>query len=597
MESQKIIAPPSAVLRRYIPAIFAHPWLFTGVMIATIGIEMGHLATPLYMRSFFNSLAKPPGSVPHGLFIKIILIVGFISFFSWSMRRIRGFSQVYLESSVMSKLSADAFVYLLHHSNHFFASQFSGTLTRRVSKYKDAFETLFDAFTLTLIPLIIFLGGATFVFFTRNHVLGAIFAVWCVLMILFQIKVTDMRQPLRERRALSESAMTGAASDAISNYNTIALFSAMGFEGNRFGEFVHRWREASRRSWTADEYIWAAQGLLMIAINIGFLYGAYYFWQQGTLQIGDFVLIQSYLIVTFDQIMGMNRELRRVYDAFADAGEMVAILDMPLDVSDVIDAPDLLVTNREIQIQNMSFYFDSLRSIVKNLNLRIPGGQKVALVGPSGAGKSTITKLLLRLYDVTEGEIMIDGQDIRSVTQESLRNAIGFVPQEPVLFHRSLMENIRYGKREATDDEVIDAAKKAHCHEFISTLPDAYNTLVGERGVKLSGGERQRVAIARAILKDAPILVLDEATSSLDSESESYIQDSLKVLMTGKTVVVIAHRLSTIMNMDRIIVLNGGTIVADGTHSELLERGGLYQKLWSIQAGGFIVDEEEKVEA
>jgi ATP-binding cassette subfamily B protein len=595
MESQKIIAPASAVLRRYIPATLTHPWLFAGVLLSTLGIELGHLATPLFMRSFFNALAQPPGLIAHDLFIKIIVSVGFISFFSWSMRRIRGFSQVYLESSVMSKLSADAFEYLLHHSNHFFSSQFSGTLTRRVAKYKDAFEALFDAFTLTLIPLVIFLGGATVVFFARNHTLGALFAMWCVLMILFQIKVTHMRQPLRERRALADSAMVGAIADAVGNQNTIALFSATGFEGNRFGEFVQRWREASLISWTADEYIWAAQGLFMIAINIGFLYGAYYFWQRGELQIGDFVLIQSYLIVTFDQIIGVNRELRRVYDAFADAGEMVAILDTPLGISDTKSAAELTVSKREVQFQNVAFYFHQERSILSDFNLSIPGGQKVALVGPSGAGKSTITKLLLRLYDVTGGEIMIDGQDIRSVTQESLRNAIGFVPQEPVLFHRTLMENIRYGKRDATDDEVIEAAKKAHCHEFISTLPDAYNTLVGERGVKLSGGERQRVAIAWAILKDAPILVLDEATSSLDSESESYIQDSLKTLMQGKTVVVIAHRLSTIMNMDRIVVLDGGTIVADGTHDELLERGGLYQKLWSIQAGGFIVDEEEKI--
>ncbi len=224
----------------------------------------------------------------------------------------------------------------------------------------------------------------------------------------------------------------------------------------------------------------------------------------------------------------------------------------------------------------------------------IAPGEKIALVGPSGAGKSTITKLLLRLYDINSGAIEIDGQNIAEVTQESLRNAIAFVPQEPVLFHRTLMENIRYGRRDATDAEVIDAAKKAHCHEFIAALPEGYNTYVGERGIKLSGGERQRVAIARAILKDAPILVLDEATSSLDSESEHLIQDALEVLMRGKTVIVIAHRLSTIMKMDRIVVLEGGQVVAEGTHEELLQQGGLYHKLWSIQAGGFIVDEEDK---
>ena len=215
----------------------------------------------------------------------------------------------------------------------------------------------------------------------------------------------------------------------------------------------------------------------------------------------------------------------------------------------------------------------------------------MALVGPSGAGKSTVTKLLLRMYDVTGGAVRVDGQNIAEVTQESLRESISFVPQEPILFHRSLRDNIRYGRPDATDEEVIEAAKKAHCHEFISTLAEGYDTHVGERGVKLSGGERQRVAIARAILKNAPILILDEATSALDSESESLIQDALRILMQGKTVIVIAHRLSTIMTMDRIVVIEGGKIAAEGTHDELVAHtGGLYQKLWNIQAGGFLSD-------
>ncbi len=259
-------------------------------------------------------------------------------------------------------------------------------------------------------------------------------------------------------------------------------------------------------------------------------------------------------------------------------------------------AAALSVREGAIAFEHIEFTFRPERPILHNFNLEIPGKQKVALVGPSGAGKSTLTKLLLRLYNLTEGSISIDGQNIAKITQASLRENIAFVPQEPVLFHRSLMDNIRYGKRDATDAEVIEAAKQAHCHEFISALPGSYDTFVGERGIKLSGGERQRVAIARALLKNAPILLLDEATSSLDSESEALIQDALKNLMRGKTVIVIAHRLSTIMNMDRIVVLEGGNIVADGTHNELLQRGGLYKKLWGIQAGGFIADDGEKTE-
>ena len=267
---------------------------------------------------------------------------------------------------------------------------------------------------------------------------------------------------------------------------------------------------------------------------------------------------------------------------------MVEILDMDHEIRDARGASELVVKKGSIEFKKVSFNFRKTRGIFKDFSLKIKGGEKVALVGPSGAGKSTITQLLLRFYDIGKGELLIDGQNTKQVTQDSLRDAIAYVPQDSVLFHRTLMENIRYGRRGATDEEVIEAAKKAHCHEFISQFPLGYDTYVGERGVKLSGGERQRVSIARAILKDAPILILDEATSSLDSESEAYIQDAFKTLMEGKTVIVIAHRLSTIMSVDRVIVLDEGKVVDSGTHKELIKRKGLYKKLWDIQVGGFL---------
>ncbi|MBP9868985.1 ATP-binding cassette domain-containing protein [Patescibacteria group bacterium] len=306
----------------------------------------------------------------------------------------------------------------------------------------------------------------------------------------------------------------------------------------------------------------------------------------GDATVGDLVLVQSFLAIAFTKLEYIGRLLRRGSEAATQIAEALDVMDRVPEIQDVPNAKKLRVTKGEIVFSDASFgYLDE--AMIRALNLTIASKERIGLVGPSGAGKSTLTKLLLRFYDVQSGEIRIDGQNISEVTQESLRKSIAYVSQEPVLFHRSLYENIAYGKPGASMKEVIAAAKKAHCHEFITALPEGYESTVGERGVKLSGGERQRVAIARAILKDAPILMLDEATSSLDSESEALIQDALSSLMRDKTVIVIAHRLSTIMQMDRIIVIEQGGITDTGTHNELLKKVGMYQKLWGIQAGSF----------
>ncbi len=566
--------------------------LFSLVLLGSMVVQATSLASPVFLKELFNLIAAghPAPELMRGLFTLVGIIAG-ISIIGWIGYRLQFFCLVFFEVRSMANLYDASFYYLIRHSYHFFVSQFSGTLTRRVSKYSASFETIVDGIMMGFLPTFFFATGAVIILFIRNHILGIALGVWVICFVAFQIFVARLRQPLRVARSEADSKMTGSLSDAIANQNTISLFSGNRHEQDIFRKIVKIWQKATLRSWVADETIWSIQGILMTGINIGLLYGAVVYWQKGLVSIGDFVLIQSYLIGLFNQLMNINIQIRRFYDAYADAVEMATILKTPHEVHDIPDAVPLSPKNCEIVFKDVHFRFPHHKPILQNFNLTVKAGEKLALVGPSGAGKTTVTKLLLRLYDITGGSIEIDGQNIAKVTQESLRNTIAFVPQEPILFHRTLMENIRYGRRDASDAEVIEAAKKAHCHEFISRLPEGYETFVGERGVKLSGGERQRVAIARAILKDAPILVLDEATSSLDSESEALIQEALQTLMRGKTVIVIAHRLSTIMKMDRIVVIENGAVVSEGTHRELLKKDGLYKKLWGIQAGGFL---EEK---
>jgi ATP-binding cassette subfamily B protein len=327
----------------------------------------------------------------------------------------------------------------------------------------------------------------------------------------------------------------------------------------------------------------------MILLEAFMLYLALDLWQQGKVTPGDFILIQGYLLEVLVFAWDFGRTVRTTYRAFAEAQEMTDLLNQPLAVEDKPKAPKLKVSKGAIEFKKVHFAYGKQGQVLRDLKVSIQPGEKVALIGPSGGGKTTLIKLLLRLFDVQSGEILIDGQNIAEVTQASLRRSIALVPQDTSLFHRSLMENIRYGRLGATDAEVLAAAKKANCHDFIMKFPQGYQTHVGERGVKLSGGERQRIAIARAILSEAPILILDEATSSLDIESERLVQAALKTLLKGKTALVIAHRLSTITNMDRIVVLEKGRIVEEGSHDALLKKeDGRYRKFWDLQVGAYL---------
>ncbi|MDO8558544.1 MAG: ABC transporter ATP-binding protein [bacterium] len=544
--------------------------------------------TPFLYRDLINLLAS--GRVPENLekaiyLVVLIFILNFVKISSW---RVTNFVNNYFESKVMRDLTNTCYQYLQKHSVGFFSSSFVGSLVTKVKRYERAFEQIADQLIFDLGRSLLDTGLVLTVLLWKYPTFGLILLFWCAAFLVFAYFYARFKLPYDIRRARVDTHTTAQLADSFTNNTNIKLFASYERENERFGEVTNEQFLARKKSWDLGTWSDVVQGFFMVGLEFLIMYVAVKFWLAGKLDVGSVALLQAYVIRLSDKLWNTGKNIRVIYEALADANEMTQMLSTPFEIKDATGAGRLEVSKGSIGFRNVLFGYYKEASILKDFNFSILPGERVALIGPSGGGKSTIVKLLLRFYDIQGGEILIDGQNIASVTQDSLRQTASLVPQEPILFHRTLMDNIRYAKPDASDEEVIRVSKLAHAHEFISSFSRGYNSLVGERGIKLSGGERQRVAIARAILKNAPILILDEATSSLDSESEMYIQDALRHLMQNRTTIVIAHRLSTIMQMDRIVVVENGVIVEEGKHEELLKvQQGLYQKLWGIQAGGF----------
>ena len=518
----------------------------------------------------------------------IIILILILNFIGFAGRRFSGFFLAYFEASVMAGLREQAFSYMIGHSHSFFANNFGGSLTQRINKYTRAFEKLTDKMMFDGLPLIVRGGGTIVAFYVLLPKYSYILIIFCIVFLVTAFVYIRYKLKYDIIASEADSKTVGALSDSISNHSSIQLFTGHEYEKKRVGDVIQDQREKTILNWYLWEGLSTVQAFYTICVEFIIFWVVLGDWKIGFVTLPVIVLLQNYFIRLVDSLWSFGSIVRAYYESFADAEEMAVILSTPYEIADN-SAKILSEVKGEVVFENVTYIYENNNSkVLDNFSLTIPVGQKIAIVGSSGAGKTTFVRLFMRLFNLTSGKIMIDGIDIKNITQKNLREQIGFVPQDPVLFHRTLMENIRYGRRDATDEEVLIAAHLAHCDEFIDALPNGYETFVGERGVKLSGGERQRVAIARAILKNAPILILDEATSSLDSHSESLIQDALRTLIKGKTTIVIAHRLSTIREMDRIIVIEKGKIIEDGVHDELANKeGGLYKKLWDLQAGGF----------
>ena len=504
----------------------------------------------------------------------------------------------YLMAKVVPKLQADIrmamFDHIQRHSPLYFNERFSGSLANKMTDMTTQVDIILQQLFWPVIPAIAScLMGVGFLWFI-NPIFAWIFLAFIVIHLGICLKFTRPVDAYEHRHGEARSALLGKIVDSLTN----------NFAVNLFYRFVHERNIAAvsqkvelETNIISKKYVVKMQCFLslfyFVFVVLGMFGSLIYLWLHNQITTGQVVQVFTTMLSLATILWSVGTEFPVLFQSFGILKQAYILMLDPQDIQDVPNAKELKITSGEIVFDNVSFHYGR-RKLFENKHVRIRGGEKIGLVGFTGAGKSTFINLILRFFPINNGRILIDGQDISQVLLETLRQQIALIPQDPVLFHRSLRENIGYGKPKATEAEIIRAAKLAHCHEFIRNMPDEYESKVGERGTKLSGGEKQRIAIARAILMDAPILILDEATSALDSVTERYIQDTLEKLMQGRTTIVIAHRLSTLMRMDRILVFDKGKIVEEGTNASLLKKDGLYARMKKMQVGGFLPDEHVK---
>ena len=525
------------------------------------------------------------------VFAPYVIALLLVNAFGQTCSKLQDWSVMQLEMNGNYHLARLCFDTLSNQSMTFHTSRFGGSLVSQTSRFMGGYVALVDVVVYSLIPTIASIVCTIVLLWPASPAFVCVLFVMLTVYVVVAYTMYQRILPLSAATSAAQNKLSGVLSDAVTNILAVKTYGREDYERGLFDEADGEALAAERVSMAAMMRRGAMTSTLITVIMFVtsiFVVGgnAWYGISAGTL-----VMMFTYTYNLSMRFNYINSMMQRMNRAVGDAAEMTRILDEPRLVEDAPDAAELAVTDGAIDFCDLSFrYLDAAEGdyVFRDLTLHVPAGQRVGLVGRSGSGKTTLTKLLLRLSDVQQGRILVDGQDISVCTQQSLRRQIAYVPQEALLFHRSIRENIAYGRPDATEDEIREAARLPNALEFIDRLPAGMDTMVGERGVKLSGGQRQRVAIARAILADCPILVLDEATSALDSESEAAVQGALENLMAGRTSLVVAHRLSTVASLDRIVVLEDGAIVEDGTHAELSQAGGVYESLWDRQTGAFL---------
>lgn len=504
------------------------------------------------------------------------------------LQRTSGIIAIYSAPRFRANIREAVFHYVKSHSHEYFSNHFAGNIGKKLADLPQSCQTVMEIICFQFATA----GIGTLIVLIMMWMTQPLFAVILLIWLTFHLGLTFLflkrSHVLHALHSEAVSVLGGKIVDVLSNIMNVRLFARNRYESDYLRTFQDDEIKKEKKAKWNIEIMRIGLGISGLFLIFGMVFGLVYAWIHHRISLGDFtqVVMQAFWLLGWlwfinYQLTMFTRELGTIHNA-------LSLIRKGYDVVDIDNAVTIEVKRGEIRCEEMTFAYHEKRPVFDHFNLVIPAGQKVGLVGFSGSGKSTFVNLLLRFYDLQSGCILIDGQNIHEVTQESLRANIAMIPQDPSLFHRTLMENIRYGRLDATDEEVIHASQLAHCHEFIEKLEAGYESLVGERGIKLSGGQRQRIAIARAILKDAPILILDEATSSLDSVTEKLIQESLHDLMKTRTTIVVAHRLSTLANMDRILVFHQGKLVEEGTKDELLKNNGHFAMLWNMQINGFL---------
>jgi ATP-binding cassette subfamily B protein len=570
------------VIRSLVPYLLEFKWRVTFVIILLVASKLANVVVPLALKEIVDAMTKPQAM----LAIPVFLIAGYglLRLFSTLFGELRDALFAKVTQRAIRRVALQVFEHLHSLSLRFHLERQTGGVSRDIERGTRGISFLLTFLLFNILPTLLEIGLVAAILFVKYNPWFAIITFATLLLyIAFTLIITEWRMVFRRTMNDKDSKANTRAIDSLINYETVKYFGNEKYEVARYDEQMKDWEFSAVKNQTSLAALNAGQSIIIaIGVTLLMLLAADEV-VKGNMTIGDLVLVNVFMLQLYMPLHFLGFVYREIKNALADMEKMFRLLDANREIEDAQDAPSLQLDKARVRFEGVAFSYDPSRQILHGVDFEIPSGHTLAVVGASGAGKSTLSRLLFRFYDVDSGSISIDGQDIRNVTQSSLRAAIGIVPQDTVLFNDTIYYNIAYGNPKASRDEVIRAAQSAHIHHFIESLPQGYDSMVGERGLKLSGGEKQRVAIARAILKNPAILIFDEATSALDSKSEKAIQDELRSIAQNRTTLVIAHRLSTVVDAHQILVMDKGRIIERGTHRELLNQQGVYAQMWALQ--------------